>query len=60
VSQGIIRPTVDISTSVASSRAVDADTQVERPSQSHFVVGDTRKILPLHVDVQTAPLPPMR
>ena len=47
VSQGIIRPTVDISTSVASLRAVDADTHVERPSLPHFVASDTLEFSPI-------------
>ena len=57
VSQGIVRPTVDISTSVASSRAVD--TRIERPSQPHFIAGETRKFLPLHVNVHDAPSSPL-
>jgi len=59
VSRGTIRPTVDISTSVASSRAVDVDTPIEPQSQPHFIVGDARKFLPLHVDVHAASLSPL-
>jgi len=60
VSQGTIRPTVDISPSViASSGAVDVDVRTQRPSQPHFVAGDTRKFLPIHVDVHSAPLTPL-
>jgi len=56
VSQGTIRPTVDISSNViAPSRAVDVDVRTQRPSQPHFVAGDTRKFLPIHVDVHAAP-----
>ena len=56
MSQGTIRPTVDISHNVIPpSRAVDVDVRTQRPSQPHFVAGDTRKLLPLHVDVHTAP-----
>jgi len=60
MSQDNIPPTVDIPSSViAPSHAVDVDVPVERPSQPHFVAGDTHKFLPLHVNVQTAPLPPV-
>jgi len=48
VSQGTIRPTVDISPNViAPSRAVDADTHIERPSLPHFVASDTPEFLPI-------------
>ena len=57
VSQGTIRPTVGFSPNiVAPSGAVDVNV---RPSQPHFVAGDTRKILPLHVDVHDAPSSPL-
>ena len=55
VSQAVIRPTGDISPSViTASGAVDVDDRAQRPSQPHFV-GDTRKFLPIYVDVHAAP-----
>jgi len=60
VSQGTIRPTVGISHNVvAPSRAVDVDTRIEPPSQPHFVAADTRKFLPIHVDVHAEPSSPL-
>jgi len=48
VSQGTIRSTVDISSNViASSRAVDVDVPIERPSLPHFVASDTRQFSPI-------------
>jgi len=56
VSQGTIWPTVGISSNViAPSGAVDVDVRTQRPSQQYFVAGDTRKFLPIHVDVHDAP-----
>jgi len=66
VSQGTLRPTVGISPSVmAASRAVDVDTQAERPSLPHFVASDKRvgQFSPIvaaapnsiHVDMRAAP-----
>ena len=55
VSQAIIRPTGDISPSViATSGAVDVDDRAQQPSQPHFV-RDTRKFVPIQVDVHAAP-----
>jgi len=60
VSQGTIRPTVGISPNViASSHAVDVDVHTQRTSQPHFVAGETRKFLPIQVDVHAAPSSPL-
>jgi len=55
VSQGAIPPTVDFSPIVASSRAVNVGDRVQQPSQPHSVADETRKIVPVHVDVHAAP-----
>ena len=48
VSQGTIRPTVDISPNViASSRAVGVDVPIERPSLPHFATSNTRQFSPI-------------
>jgi len=60
MSQDAVRPMVDISTGViASSRAVDVDVRTQRSSPPHFIAGDTRNILPIHVDVHAAPSSPL-
>ena len=38
---------------------MNVDDRAQRPSQPHFIVGDKRKFLPLHVDVSEAPLSPL-